>query len=210
LQKWSLDLSNLIGRGWTVLTDSSSPEFWNQRYAAARISWDFSSVPAALCDFLNREPAGRVLIPGCGTGYGARPFARAGWFVDAVDFSPVAVKHAQDYLGERESDLVGEADFFALNPNGPFDLIYERTFLCSLPLHLGTSYARQVNECLRFKGVPAGFFFFGPEPEPPPYPLGNNELASLLGASFTLAEDLPLTDSLPLFAGKERWQAWRK
>lgn len=192
------------------MSDSSSPEFWNQRYAAARMPWDFGGAPEALSDFLDREPAGCVLIPGCGTGYEVRAFARAGWFVDAVDFSPEAVKHAQDYLGERESDLVREADFFAPNPNGPFDLIYERTFLCSLPRVLWTSYARQVNECLRPTGALAGFFFFGPEPEPPPYPLGKNELASLLGTSFKLAEDFPVTDSLPLFAGKERWQAWRK
>ena len=32
----------------------------------------------------------------------------------------------------------------------------------------------------------------------------------LLGDSFECLEDNPVTDSLPLFDGKERWQIWRK
>ncbi len=41
------------------MSDSSRPEFWNERHAARRVPWDLGGVPAAL-------PAGKVLIPGGG------------------------------------------------------------------------------------------------------------------------------------------------
>ncbi|CAN5749208.1 hypothetical protein BH09VER1_BH09VER1_11860 [soil metagenome] len=191
------------------MNESSSPDFWDERYAAGRMPWDFGDAPAALRDFLGRARAGNVLIPGCGTGYEVRAFARAGWRVDAVDFSNEAVQRAREFLG-ADANLVREADFFVENPNAPFDLIYERTFLCSLPFHLWPSYVQRVAASLRSGGLLAGFFFFGPEPEPPPHPLPLEGLSSLFGDAFEQIEDSPVADSLQLFAGKERWQVWRK
>ena len=91
-----------------------------------------------------------------------------------------------------------------------FDLVYERAFLCSLPKTLWPSYAAQIAQSLRTGGCLVGFFFFGPEPEPPPNPLRPGELAALLGERFTQTENALVSDSLPYFAGKENWQIWRK
>jgi hypothetical protein len=55
-----------------------------------------------------------------------------------------------------------------------------------------------------------GFFFYGQEDEPPPYPLTETEAQQLLGKKFARTADAPVTDSLPLFAGRERWQVWTK
>ena len=171
--------------------------------------WDFGGVPIGLRTFLSRENPGSVLIPGCGTGYEVRAFARAGWHVDAVDFSPEAIRHARKFLDE-DARFVRQADFFAENPNGSFDPVYERTFLCSLPKTLWPPYAAQITKALRTGGCLVGFFFFGPEPEPPPYPLAPGELAALLGERFTQTENSLVSDSLPLYRGKESWQVWRK
>jgi SAM-dependent methyltransferase len=190
------------------MKDSSHPEFWNERYASNRMPWDLGGVPSLLVDFLGRTQPGRVLIPGCGTGYEARAFARSGWQVDAVDFSPEAVRRAKEFLGE-DAHCVRQADFFGEEHDRSFDLVYERTFLCSPPKSLWPSYSAQVRQALCPGGCLAGFFFFGPEPDPPPYPLGPDELAALLGPGFVQVEDLSVPDSLPLFQNKERWQVWK-
>jgi SAM-dependent methyltransferase len=191
------------------VADSAKPEFWNERYAKGRIPWDFGGVPVELLQFLSREKPGSVLIPGCGTGYEVCAFARAGWQVDAVDFSREAICHARRVLGE-DARFVRQADFFAENPSGSCDLVYERTFLCSFPKTLWPSYVTQITKTLRTGGCLAGFFFFGPEPEPPPYPLAAGELAELLGKQFTQIENAMVSDSLPFFRDKEKWQVWRK
>jgi hypothetical protein len=45
-----------------------------------------------------------------------------GWEVDAVDFSPEAIRHSRKFLGTN-TRFVWQADFFANNPNVPFDLV---------------------------------------------------------------------------------------
>lgn len=192
-----------------AMNDSSRPEFWDERYAGQRMRWDFCEVPSALRDFLSREKPGKVLIPGCGTGYEVRAFARSGGQVDAVNFSPEAIRPAREFLGE-DARFVRQADFFAESPNGPFDLVYERIFLCSLPKTLWPSDPVQIARSLRRGGCLAGFFFFGPEPQPLPHPLRLGELTALLGERFTQTENALVSDSLPYFAGKENWQIGRK
>ncbi len=55
-----------------------------------------------------------------------------------------------------------------------------------------------------------GFFFYGQQYEPPPFPLTKQEAASVLGKRFKLVGDEAAPDSLALFAGRERWQEWKK
>ena len=104
-----------------AIIDSSRPEYWDERYAGQRMPWDFGGVPSALRDFLSREKPGKVLVPGCGTGYEVRAFAGSGWQVNAVDFSLEAIRHARKFLGE-DVRVVRQADFFADNPNVPLSL----------------------------------------------------------------------------------------
>lgn len=190
------------------MNDSSHPDFWNERYARKHMPWDLGGIPSLLLDFLGSTEPGRVLIPGCGTGYEAGAFVRSGWQVDAVDFSPEAVRRAREFLG-KDAHCVRQADFFSDEQDRSFDLVYERTFLCSLPKKLWPAYSAQIRQALRPGGLLAGFFFLGPESDPPPYPLGPDELASLLGEKFIRVEDSSVSDSLPLFQGKERWQVWK-
>ncbi len=175
------------------------------------MAWDCGGVPGALAEFLKCHPArGRALVPGCGSGYEIRAFHAAGWNVLGLDFSRGAVDRAREILGPVGT-RVQEGDFFThpLDPGG-FDLIYERTFLCALPPALWPDYARRMAELLAPGGLLCGFFFFGPEEEPPPYPTSPMELSRLLGAAFEKTVDEAVVDSLPLYAGKERWQVWQK
>ncbi len=190
---------------------STSPDFWDQRYAAGKTPWDQRAIPSRLAEFLHRTPvSGRALVPGCGSGYEIRLLHERGWAVLGLDFSAVAVARAQKELGPLAA-LVREGDFFApANDLAGFSLVYERTFLCALPPELHRAYARRMAELTKSGGLLCGFFFHGPEEEPPPHPLSPQEISGLFSPAFTLIEDLPVPDSLPLFAGKERWQVWRR
>jgi SAM-dependent methyltransferase len=176
------------------------------------MAWDGGGVPRALTEFLTRHPrGGKALVPGCGSGYEIRALAAAGWDALGLDFSPAAVARARAILGPLLAERVRAADFFTHPfPAGSFDLVYERTFLCALPPAEWPAYARRMAELAKSGGVLCGFFFFGPEAEPPPYPVAPAELDRLLGPAFARVADEPVVDSLPLYAGKERWQVWQR
>jgi SAM-dependent methyltransferase len=191
--------------------DSTQPDFWNTRYAAGKTPWDLGGVPAALRSFLARaKPPARVLIPGCGSGYEVLAFHEAGFEVTAIDFSPAALERAGRVLGPLRRCVV-PGDFFTHDFSAQkFDLIYERTFLCSLPPERWPAYAGRMADLLPKGKLLAGVFLYGEEPEPPPYPLREAQALKLLSNDFELIRSEPVSDSLPLFAGKERWQEWRR
>jgi SAM-dependent methyltransferase len=191
--------------------DSSQPDFWTGRYAAGRTPWDFGGVPAALRSFLARATApGKVLIPGCGSGYEVQAFHAAGYDVTAIDFSPAAVDQAKRLLGVlAERVILG--DFFTHNFGpGRFDLIYERTFLCSMPPSHWPDYAKRMADLLPPGGSLIGVFLYGQRPEGPPYPLTDKQADQLFESYFRLSRSENVTDSLPFFHDMERWQEWLK
>ncbi|HZC34593.1 MAG TPA: methyltransferase domain-containing protein [Chthoniobacterales bacterium] len=188
---------------------SIGPEFFDIRYAAGRTPWDHGGVPHSLNVFLDTHLGpGRVLIPGCGSAYEIEAFSSSGWDVIGIDFSKVAVARARSLLGPL-AGKVREGDFFTYPlREASFDIVYERTFLCALLPDARPQYARRIDTLIAPSGILCGFFFLGPEGEPPPYPIAQDELDELLGDSFEKVEDATVKDSLPLFTGRERWQIW--
>lgn len=198
------------------MSDSAAqPEFWNTRYAAGHMPWDFGGVPAALVRFLAAHPgAGRhALIPGCGSGYEIAAFAVAGWDVTAIDFSPPAIAQARTRLGPALADRVLPGDFFThAFSAAPFDLVYERTFLCALPPDLWSRIAARTAALLKRGGALAGIYYFGDKEDGPPFGLAPGEAEKLFARDFALITDaaVPVVESLPLYAGCERWQERRR
>jgi len=189
--------------------DPARPAVWDARFREGFTPWDAGGVPAALREFLTREPAGRrVLVPGCGSGYEVQAFAAAGHDVVAIDFSPAAIEAARRVLGELGHVLV-QGDFFA-HPLGEFELVYERAFLCALPRPHWPRWAARVAEVLRPGGRLAGFFFWSDDERGPPFGLKRGELEGLLASAFDRIEDAAVADSMPVFAGRERWQVWHR
>jgi SAM-dependent methyltransferase len=189
--------------------DPAAPDFWDARFREGVTPWDAGGVPAALREFLAREPAGRrVLVPGCGSGYEVQALAAAGHDVVAIDFSPAAIDAARRVLGPLGRLLV-QGDFFAY-PLGEFELVYERAFLCALPRAHWPRWAARIVEVLRPGGRLAGFFFWSDDERGPPFGLREGELERLLAGAFERLEDAAVVDSIPVFAGRERWQIWRR
>ena len=192
--------------------DPASPEFWSTRYAAGKTPWDLRGVPDALSAFLERSRSrGRVLIPGCGSGYEIQAFHDAGYDVTAIDFSPAAIDRARAVVGSL-ADRIHLGDFFISDFGAaPFDLVYERTFLCALLPSRWSDYAVRMAALLRGGGRLVGTFLYGDSADGPPFPMRDGQEQELLGNAFRLKRSDSLSPSLPVFEGmQERWQEWTR
>jgi thiopurine S-methyltransferase len=191
-----------------LVKDSARPEFWDERFAAGITPWDFGGVPPDLEAWL-AVPRGRmqVLVPGCGSAYEARRLAELGHHVTAIDFSDRAIAAALKVMGPHGDCLV-KADFFGLPP-APFDLVYERAFLCALPRARWRDWGRRMSDLVRPGGALAGFFYLDDNRRGPPFGIAREALAELL-ERFERVEDRPAAQSLGVFQGKERWQVWKR
>lgn len=186
------------------------PDFWCKRFGEGITPWDAGKVPAAFADFVARQPARLdTLIPGCGSAWEASHLADHRWPVTALDFSPTAVACAREVLADQAVDLVC-ADFFAWQPAQALDLIYERAFLCALPRKLWADWGKRVAELLPPGGLLAGYFFVCDQLKGPPFGILPEQLDALLLPNFECLTDQPVADSIPVFAGRERWQVWRR
>jgi SAM-dependent methyltransferase len=193
-------------------SDSNQPDFWTVRYAAGKTPWDFGGVPAALKSFLARSSTrGRVLIPGCGSGYELQAFRDAGYDVSGIDFSPAAVDQARRVLGVLAERII-LGDFFTHDfGERRFDLIYERTFLCSMTPSRWPQYVQRTADLLVTGGRLIGIFLYGQSSSSgPPFPLTNVQAEQLFEKRFQLIRSDTVSDSLPLFRGMEKWQEWLK
>jgi hypothetical protein len=189
--------------------DPRSPVFWDERFRQQFTPWDRGGVPEQLRSFIAASPPLTTLIPGCGTGYELAALCDSGWDATAIDFAPVAVAHARAAVGRWAGQVV-EADFFAYAPATPLDLIYERAFLCAMPRAMWAQVAARWAALLPPGALLAGYFFFDDTVKGPPFGIDRAALESLLAPAFTCIDDAPAADSIPVFAGKERWMIWRR
>lgn len=186
------------------------PDFWCKRFGSGVTPWDAGGVQDAFRQFVvAQEKPLTTLIPGCGSAWDAAYLAGHAWPVIALDFSPTAVELARDVLGDAPVDLVC-ADFFTYTPPAPLDLIYERAFLCALPRKLWDDWGQHVAELLPTGALLAGFFFICEQLKGPPFGIQPEQLDALLTPNFERIEDGEVHDSIPVFAGRERWQVWRR
>lgn len=219
-----------------VSRDPLNPAFWDERFDKGFTPWDRGGVPERLVRFVadraaqaaatagGGSPAGpapgsaagadsaapTVLIPGCGSAYELAFLSGAGWNATAIDFSPLAVAAARQAVGPQWQGRVLEADFFHYQPPAPLDVIYERAFLCALPRAMWPQVAERWVALLAPGALLAGYFFFDKNPKGPPFGIAREELNGLLAPYFHCETDEAVADSLPVFAGKERWMAWRR
>jgi SAM-dependent methyltransferase len=196
------------------MNDSSHPGFWHSRYVSGQTPWDFGGVPSDLQKYLRRNPnGGRVLVPGCGTGYEVKAFIDAGYEVVAIDLALAAVSRAHKLVGPSHAKCIKLADFFQQPyADASFDLIYERTFLCAIAPEQRLAYRDRIARLLKYSGQFIGYFYYQ-KTEPadgPPYGLVWGEGDALFSQHFLLMNDEPVADSLPIFTGRERWQERRR
>ena len=196
-----------------IKTDDQRPEhpdFWCKRFGEGFTPWDAGKVPDDFAAFVAQHPTPlNTLIPGCGSAWEAVHLAQHAWPVTALDFSPTAIARAREVLADVAVDLVCD-DFFKWQPPKPPALIYERAFLCALPRKLWEDWSHRVAELLPTGGLLAGFFFICDQAKGPPFGILPEQLEALLAPHFECIEDKAVADSIPVFAGRERWQIWQR
>jgi SAM-dependent methyltransferase len=196
--------------------DPATSAFWDERYRAGFMPWDARGVPAAFGRFVEAAaPGRRVLLPGCGSAYEAGYLDARGFEVTAIDIAPEALARAREVLGADVADRVlAQADFFTFE--AAVDWIYERALLCALPYRLWPDYVAAASRLLDAGGLLAGFFFVhqsADEPRRgPPFAAHRAEIDGLFTAGFErlVDEPVPAEQSIPAFAGHERWMVWRR
>jgi hypothetical protein len=190
--------------------DPALPEFWSERFDKHFMPWDRAGVPEQLKQFVAAAPAPMsTLVPGCGAGHEVGFLAASGWPVHGIDFSAAAVAAAQAVLGTLGEHVL-QADFFTHVPSQPLQLIYERAFLCALPPMTWPKVIGRYGLLLPPGALLAGFFFFDSTAKGPPFGATPEQLDALLSQQFERIDDQPVTDSVAAFAGRERWQVWRR
>ena len=190
--------------------DPLSPQFWDERFERDFTPWERGGVSLALRRFVaaSERPLS-VLIPGCGSAHELTLMCEAGWDATAIDFSPEAVARARALAGPW-AERIAQADFFAYAPARPLDLVYEQAFFCALPRARRPDVARRWAGLLGQGGLLAGYFYFDEAAKGPPFGIARAELDALLAPAFECVVDEAVEDSIPVFAGKERWMVWRR
>ncbi len=168
---------------------------WSGCYQRGETPWEKGKPTPVLEEVLARHPEvfrGRVLVPGCGFGHDARWLAEHGMKVTGADIASQAIEGAQAMDTEKRVDF-RLVDLFALpeDMRGAFDVVWEHTCLCALPLELRNAYAGAIKSSLKTNGMVAGVFFMNPDMDPgeegPPFGISVEELEKLWrDAGFTV------------------------
>jgi len=131
---------------------------WEGLYQSQDTGWDRGDVSTGLEHWLGLKKLSverdkRVLIPGCGRGYEVVQLAKLGFDVTGLDIAPTAIADLDALL--KSNAVHAETvcgDLFAYQSNQPFDVIYEQTCLCALPLEKREAYEEKLFEWLKIDG----------------------------------------------------------
>jgi SAM-dependent methyltransferase len=183
------------------IRDPADPAAWDARYREQNTPWDLGDAPPALRRLLGSLPPGRlrVLVPGAGPGHDAIAWARAGHDVVAVDFAPSAVAAARARARKAGVSLeVVEADVFALPPEfaGAFDVVWEQTCYCAIPLDRRRAYATAMARALKPGGVFLGLLWHHGQEGGPPFDVTVADVRGDLAEAFEEVSIEPVVDSV--------------
>lgn len=109
---------------------NSDREKWDAKYT--RLSAGVEPADDWLKECVTGLPPGRALDLACGTGRNAIWLAQSGWQVDAIDISPVGLRHAREAARQAGAGPIGwiAADLDEYQPaEAAYDLIVVFRFL---------------------------------------------------------------------------------
>lgn len=183
---------------------------WQERYESGDTPWDKGDAAPAISQFLAEKPFlfsenSRIAVPGCGVGHDSMLLAENGCSVLGLDIAPLAVSRARE-LAPRWLDLEYQV-VDLLGYDGPlsgcFELIWEHTCYCALPLHERSRYVKSMWNLLKQDGYLAGVFFIDPTADPtegPPFMSSMGSVESVFREQFELVWSAVPNSS---YAGRE-------
>jgi SAM-dependent methyltransferase len=189
---------------------------WLDAWRAGRTPWDAGKSPPALRSLVARDlvPAGRVFVPGCGSGYDLATLAREDREVVGLDLSELArasFERTRSALPGTVRYEVG--DFFTFDDGRPFDFVWDYTFFCALDPSQRDAWATVMKRLLLPGATLATLIFPYEEPisdrEGPPWPINTGLVRRTLGDAFELLEAAEVDESHPGREGREVLALWQ-
>src|SRR5512138_1456866 len=182
--------------------DVNSPGKWESDYESRTDGWDLAGPTPALQRLAGsgRFPPGRMLVPCAGRGHDAREFARHGFNVTAVDFSPYAVQEMKRLADPDAPIEIVQGDMFEL-PHAldeAFDYVLQYTCFCAIDPKRRADYADLVRRLLKSGGMYIDLAFpLDDRPGGPPFAVSEDEIIRLFqGRGFELVSREKLPDSI--------------
>ncbi|MGB0837959.1 MAG: SAM-dependent methyltransferase [Flavobacteriaceae bacterium] len=137
--------------------------YWDERYESNNTPWTLNCVSPAITEFLrvkNPSKEAKILIPGAGLSPDAHYLYSNGFKnVFVLDLSKTSIEQFISNYPEFPKDQIIHENFF--EHHDQYDLIFEQTFFCALPLSINPKYPAKVTELLQPKGILFGLFFLG-------------------------------------------------
>ena len=194
-----------------------APVDWQQAWKTGVTPWDAGASPPALRGLLDRGavPSGRVLVPGCGTGYDLATLAREDREVVGIDLSDDA---RTAFLAEHPSlpgSVVYEVtDFFSYAPARGFDFVWDYTFFCALDPDQRSAWSQTMKRLVEPAGVLATLLFPFEDPisdrAGPPWPINTEMVRTYVEDAFKELDTAEVEQTHPGREGKERLALWRR
>jgi|TARA_B110000438_G_scaffold101747_2_gene100637 SAM-dependent methyltransferase len=194
----------------------NTAEFWEACYESEMDGWDLGGPTPVFERLASEIPKGKICVIGCGRGYDAVAFAKAGFDVTAIDFSRNAVMDARENARKEGVDIqVLRENIFDLPEDlfYQFDYVMEYTCFCAISPTRRFEYDRVVWQLLKANGKLLGLFLpLDKELEEggPPWGVEISELHKLFGLHWNLEyEEMP-RESIERRADREILMVWRK
>lgn len=136
---------------------SESKGDWDKCWEEGLTPWDLGQ-PTPVLVHLHETGAlskGRVLVPGCGTGYDVVAIASPERYVVGIDLSESAISRAAELSASSpNADYFTfiKADFFSWRPTELFDLIFDYTFFCAIEPSMRSAWANKMCDLLKPDG----------------------------------------------------------
>ena len=192
-----------------MTNDVNSPGKWEADYKRGTDGWDLDGPTPVFRRLLasGQFKPGWIMVLGAGRGHDAREFARHGFQVTAVDFSPYTV-HEMQRLAQPDAPVeILQTDIFTLPHtfDEMFDYVLEYTCFCAIDPARRAEYADLVARLLKPGGTYIDLAFpLNGHAGGPPFTVSLSEILVLFSARrFTLLRRETPTDSVPQRRGLE-------
>jgi methyl halide transferase len=167
-----------------MVEDVNFSSKWEADYRRKTDGWDLGGATPAFKSLTEsgRFKPGRMIVPGAGRGHDAREFARHGYQVTAIDFSPYVINEMKRLADPQAPIEVLQHDLFALphELDGSFDYVLEYTCFCAIDPNRRIEYADLVTRLLRPGGVYIDLAFpLDGRAGGPPFAVSDSELLNL-------------------------------
>ncbi len=181
---------------------------WNDNHTP----WDAGQSPPILQELVRTHalPTGKAIVPGCGAGYDVMTLAHANRTVWGVDLASSVAPRFEQVREQAQVPLdhvhLVQRDLFQWQPEQPFDLWWDYTFLCALPPRMRGPWASTTHRLIRPGGELVALLFpvvNKPRDQGPPFAIDPEEICKLLAPYHELQELTPVQHSIPSRQGKE-------